>query len=258
MRSVIKWAISNSPAMNTFLIASLIVGVVSMVIMRREVFPAFNLEILLVTVPFPGATPTEVEDGICQKIESAVANVDGVRKMTSVAKEDFGFVILELDNSTSEVQKALDETRSEIDQISSFLPPRAEEPEVKQIVFRAPAISLGILGPPLPPGVERDSPEALESQLQLRELAEEIRAELLDLRPVPPGNPVRKLFAGLFQPKGPAISSAEIIAERPYEISVEVPEDQLRQFGMSLGGFAQMVRLQNIDVSVVNMTTGGQ
>ena len=93
MRSVIKWAIANSPAMNTFLIASLIVGTVSMVIMRREVFPAFNLEILLVTVPFPGATPAEVEDGICQKLESATANIDGVRKMTSVAKEGFGYVL---------------------------------------------------------------------------------------------------------------------------------------------------------------------
>ena len=258
MRSVIKWAIANSPAMNTFLIASLVVGAVSMVIMKREVFPAFNLEILLVSVPFPGATPVEVEDGICQKLESAVANVDGVRKMTSVAKEGFGYVILELDNDVKEVQKVLDETRSQIDQIAAFLPPRAEEPEVKQIVFRAPAISVGIVGPELPPGVDRNSPEALESERQLRALAEEVRAELLDLRPVPPANPVRGLLAPLFQPKGPAISSAEIAAERPYEISVEVPEDSLRQFGMSLSGFAQMIRQQNIDVPGGKMITGSQ
>ena len=258
MRSIIKWAISNSPAMNTFLIASLVIGAVSMVIMRREVFPAFNLEIVLVTVPFPGATPAEVEDGICQKLESAVTNVDGVRKMTSVALEGFGYVILELDNSVSDVQKTLDETRSEIDQIRAFLPPRAEEPEVKQIVFRAPAISIGVIGPELPEGVERNSPEALQSERQLRELAEEVRAELLDLRPVPPQSLARKALANLFQPKGPAISSAEIVAERPYEISVEVPEDTLRQFGMSLGGFAQMVRQQNIDVPGGKMTTGSQ
>jgi multidrug efflux pump subunit AcrB len=258
MRSVIKWAISNSPAMNTFLIASLIVGTISMVIMRREVFPAFNLEILLVTVPFPGATPSEVEDGICQKLESAVSNVDGVRKMTAVAKEGFGYVILELDNNVSEVSKVLDDTRSQIDQIRSFLPPRAEEPEVKQIVFRSPAISVGIIGPSLPDGVERNSPAALDSERQLRELTEEVRAELLDLRPVPPKNPVRRMLAGLFQPKGPAISSAEIVAERPYEVSVEVPEDTLRQFGMSLDGFAQLIRQQNIDVPGGKMVTGSQ
>ncbi len=258
MRSVIKWAIANSPAMNTFLIASLIVGAVSMVIMRREVFPAFNLEILLVTVPFPGATPAEVEDGICQKLESATANIDGVRKMTSVAKEGFGYVILELDNNVSDVQMVLDETRSQIDQITSFMPPRAEQPEVKQIVFRRPAISVGIIGPELPLGVERNSPEALESERQLRELTEEVRADLLDLRPVPPVNPVRRILSSLFQPKGPAISSAEIAAERPYEISVEVSEDTLRQFGIGLSGFAQMIRQQNIDMPGGKMITGSQ
>ena len=47
MNSVIKWAIKNSPAMNTFLVAALIMGSVSMIIMRREVFPNFQLEILL-------------------------------------------------------------------------------------------------------------------------------------------------------------------------------------------------------------------
>ena len=256
MRSVIKWAISNSPAMNTFLIASLVIGTISMVVMRREVFPAFNLEILLVTVPFPGASPAEVEDGICQKLEAAVVNVDGVRKLTSVAKENFGYVILELDNKVSNVQKVLDETRSEIDQIRSSLPPRAEEPEVKQIVFRAPAITVGIVGPP--PLEDADSAQLLEAELRLREVAEEVRAELLDLRPVPPKNAVRKLFAGLFQPKGPAISSAEIVAERPYEISVEVPEDQLRQYGLSLSSFAQILRQQNTDVPGGKMTSGSQ
>lgn len=258
MRSIIKWAIANSPAMNTFLIASLIVGTVSMVVMRREVFPAFNLEILLVSVPFPGATPAEVEDGICQKVESAIANVDGVRKMTSVAKEGFGYVIMELDNSISDVQKVLDDVRSEIDQVQAFLPPRAEQPEVKQIVFRSPSISVGIVGPELPPGVDRNGREALESERQLRDLAEEVRSELLELRPVPPANPGRRIFAPLFQPKGPAVSSAEIAAERPFEISVEVHEDTLRQFGIGLPQFAQMIREQNTDVPGGKMITGSQ
>ena len=50
MKSVIHWAIKNSPAMNMILIASLLVGAISMIVMRREVFPEFSLEILLVSV----------------------------------------------------------------------------------------------------------------------------------------------------------------------------------------------------------------
>ena len=251
MKSVIRWAIKNSPAMNTFLIAALLIGAVSMVVMRREVFPNFSLEILLVSVPFPGATPEETEEGICQKIESAVSGIDGVKKMTSVAQENFGYVILELNSTVKDVQKVLNEVRSSIDQISSF-PPRAEDPEVRQIVFRAPAISVGIIGPTVEKGNE------LEQQKQLRLLAEEVRSELLDLRPVPPQSPLRRLCAKLFQPKGSAVSGADISAERPYEISVEVPEDALRQFGLSLRGFAQTIRQHNVEVPGGKMETASQ
>ncbi len=251
MKSVIRWAIRNSPAMNTFLIASMIVGAVSMVVMKREVFPNFALEIVLVAVPFPGATPAEAEEGICQKIESAVANLDGVKKMTSVAMESFGYVILELNGDVEDVQKVLNDVRSAIDQVSTF-PPNAEDPEVKQIVFRAPAISVGLLAP------DRNRPSTLEEKKELRELAENIRAELLELRPVPPSNPARNALKFLFQPKGPAISSAEIVAAQPYEISVEVSEDSLRQYGLSLEAIARIIRQQNADTPGGTMETASQ
>ena len=252
MKSVISWAIKNSPAMNTLLIASLLVGAISMVVMRREVFPNFELEILLVTVPFPGATPDEVEEGICQKIESVVSNVDGVKKMTSVAREDFGYIVLELRSDVTDVQPVLNDVRSQIDQISSF-PPSAEDPEVKQIIFRAPAITVGVLGPELDPGVD-----PLEAEIDLRELAEEIRQELMELRAVPPQNLARRALSFLFQPKGAAVSGADIIAEKPFEIAVEVPENRLRQYGVSLDGLVQMLRRQNVDMPGGKMETESQ
>jgi len=258
MRSIVKWAIQNSPAMNTVLIASLIVGTISMIIMRREVFPAFALEIVLVSVPFPGATPEEVEEGICQKVESAVGGVEGIKKMTSVANEGFGFVVLELHGYVEDVQKVLNEVRSEIQQIQSFLPPRAEDPEVKQIVFRAPAISVGVIGPELSDSAPRDGPVALQRELQLRQLAEDVRQELLNLKAVPPANKVRGFFSVLYQPKGMAITSAEIAGSRPYEIAVEVSEDTLRQFGLGLDQFAQIIRQQNVNIPGGKMETANQ
>ena len=251
MKSVIRWAIKNSPAMNTFLIASMIVGSLSMVIMQREVFPNFALEIVLVSVPFPGATPAETEEGICQKVESAVSNIDGVKKMTSVAMENFGYVILELDNNVKDVQKVLNDVRSAIDQVSTF-PPNAEDPDVKQIVFRAPAISVGILAP------KYDRPLTLQEEIELRELAEDVRSDLLELRAVKPKGFVRSLVRGMFQPSGPAITSAEIVAARPYEISVEVSEDNLRKYGLSLQTIAQIIRQHNSDTPGGTMKTPGQ
>ena len=69
MKAIIRWATKNSPAVNTMMVAFLLVGVVSMLRLRREEFPEFELEIILVTVPYPGASPGEVEEGICQRLE---------------------------------------------------------------------------------------------------------------------------------------------------------------------------------------------
>ena len=55
--SMVRWAIRNTPAMNTIVLAVLIVGVLSAFMLRREVFPQFELEIILVAVPYPGASP---------------------------------------------------------------------------------------------------------------------------------------------------------------------------------------------------------
>ena len=71
MRSVIRWAVSNSPAMNIIMAAVLLVGAFCARSLRRETFPEFDLDMIMITVPYPGATPEEVERGICQKVEES-------------------------------------------------------------------------------------------------------------------------------------------------------------------------------------------
>lgn len=241
--------------MNTFLIASLFVGAISMVIMRREVFPNFALEILLVSVPLPGATPEQVEESICQKIESELSQLDGIKRMTSVANEGFGYIILELNNGV-DVQKVLNEVDGKVKQVQ--LPEETNGlRDVKQIVFRAPAISVGIMAP------NRARPPTLEEEIQLRRLAEEVRADILDLRSLKIEDPVklatsRKLLGFLYEPSGPCVSSAEIVAARPFEIAVEISEDTLRKYGLTLEGVASEIRDQTVDLPGATMKTASQ
>ncbi len=257
MRSLIRWSIRNSPAVHALLITTLLLGAISFIVMRREVFPNFRLEMLLVTVVFPGATAAEVEQGICEVLESSISGTENVKKMNSVAREGSGFIILELDNTVKDVQPVLNDVRRRIDRVSNQLPPRAEKPELQQIVFRSPSISVGLIGP----GTTDD--QDLDAEHALRAIGEEIRTELLELRPVQYTTQekltnLRAMFAPLYQPKGPAVTSAEIVAQRPYEIVIEVNEDSLRQYGLSLKRFAQAVREHNIDVPGGKMETAGQ
>lgn len=249
MRNVIRWAVRNSPAMNTLLIAVLAMGVISMGTMRREVFPEFELEIILVTIPYPGASPEEVEDGVCQKIEEAVTSIAGIRKQTSVAKEGAGFLVLELEPSVKDVQKLLAEVRSEIDQIPSF-PELAEDPEIKQITFRAPAIHLGILGPP------STDPE---SEARLRAITEQVRDELLQQPPAPPDNVVAQVLSVLKPARETGgITSAVVLGAKNYQIDVEISEDTLRRHGLTLQEVAQIIRRENLEFPGGTIRTSGQ
>jgi len=226
MKLLIKWAITNSPAMNTMMAAVMVVGTASLFMMRREVFPEFDLEIILISVPYPGASPSEVEEGICQKLEEAVRSIDGIKKQTAVAQEGGGFLVLEL-HTDVDVQRTLNEVRGEIDRIPSF-PELAEDPEIEQITLRQVAIRLGVLGPDDP------SPDA---DLALREVAEQVRTELLLL---------------------PAVSQASIVGARQYQIDVEIDEATLRNYGLSLTQVADIIRRENIEMPGGSMRTESQ
>lgn len=227
MRSIIAWSIRQTPAMNTIMAAILIVGIVSGFMLRREEFPQFDLEIILVAVPYPGASPEEVETGICQKIEESIRSVEGIKKITSVAKEGTGNVIVEVQADVPSVQQVLSEIQSEIDRIPSF-PDLSEEPEVQQVTFRYPAITVGIIA--------AEGTEEEDVELELRDVTEQVRDNLLLID---------------------EISVADIVGERDYQIDVEIPEKTLRQYGLTLTDVAARLRQRNLELPGGNIRSKG-
>jgi multidrug efflux pump subunit AcrB len=208
------------PAMNTLVMAILLMGGLAFAAMRRETFPEFELEIVLVAVPYPGATPDEVEEGICQKIEEACRSVAGIKKLTSVAQEGMGYCVFELNENVKDTLKVLGEIRSEVERIPS-LPELAEDPKVEQVTLRTPAIKVGVLAPLAADGSEE------VSEAGLRDVAEQVRDDLLSL---------------------PAVSAANLIGARDYEIDIEIREETLRKYGLSLQKVADIVRRENLEL----------
>ena len=228
MKELIRNSIKNAPAMNTLMVGILIVGTVCFGMMRREVFPEFALEIVLVSVPYPGASPDEIERGICQKIEEAVQTIDGIKKVTSVAAENAGSVVLELRADIKDVQKVVAEVRSEVDRIPSF-PDLAEDPEIQQITFRESAINLSVLAP--------ERADGSVDRLELRAVAEQVRDELLLL---------------------PSISQVTLSGALDYQIDIEIDEDTLRKHGLSLPQVAAIVRQENLELPAGKIKGEGQ
>ena len=187
-------------------LAALLTGTV-----RREVFPEIAPNIVTIQVPYPGATPTEVESGICLRIEEAVEGITGVDKVSSTANEGMGMVIVEALQNADMVQ-VLADVKARVDAITN-LPVEAEEPVVGQLVVRKEVINVTIAG---------DADERT-----LKRLAEQARDALAAL---------------------PQISQVELAAVRPDEIAIEVAEDALKRWGLTFDQVAQAVRRSSIDL----------
>jgi multidrug efflux pump subunit AcrB len=228
MDKVVRWAVKHMAGVNFLVFAIIAGGLFSFFGMRRETFPEFQLEVILVSVPYPGATPDEVESGICQKIEEAVQSISGIKKLTSICREGGGFTLVQLESNVKDVQKALSEVRSAVDRISVFFPVRSEKATVEQITFRVPAIRVAVIGP-----AAGDS----GTEQRLRTLAENVRSRLIEL---------------------PNVSQAQIQNVKPYQIDVEISEDTLRKYGITLNQAAMIIRKENLEMPSGQLKSDGQ
>ena len=219
MRKLGQWSIHNSVAVNLIMVIILVAGIVTLVNMRREMFPQFALDMINIGVTYPGATPTEVEEGICIKIEEKIKGIEGITRTTSTSRENRGDVTVELE-SGADVRKVLDDIKADVDSIDTF-PEEAEEPETIEIINRNPAITVAVFGR----GSER----------QLRRLAERIRDDLVDTD---------------------TISQAALVGVREYEIAIEVSEENLRRYGLTFDRVAAAVRTGSIDLAGGTIKTG--
>lgn len=229
MKSIVRWSVDNAPAINVLVIAVLLLGVSRATSMQREFWPYSNLDVVQVSVVYRGASPEEIEESICQRIEESVRSIDGVRRITSVSREGSGMVSIELNAEVNEadVQEVLADVRSRVDSIPSF-PALAEAPEVARQQPRTTALQVGVVGP---------ADDSVKSQLVLRELAERVRSELLLL---------------------PEITQAEVIGAPDFQIDIEIAEETLRQYNLTLTQVADVVRNENIEIPGGTLRTQSQ
>ena len=219
-RDWIGWMARNSVAANLVMAVLLCGGFVSVVRMKQEVFPDFELDRVSVSVPYPGAGPEEVEQGIVLAIEEAVRGLDGVDEVTSSSREGIGVVNIDL-LLGADGQKVYQEVRQEVDRITTF-PEEAEEPSIVLVSRKREVISLALYG---------DQPEAV-----LRGVAEQLRDLLL---------------------QDPDITQVELEGTRPLEICVSVSRENLRQYNLTLEGVAQVIGRSALELPGGGIKTGG-
>ncbi len=217
----IAWMTRNPVAANLCMAVFIIGGLlILLTAVRQEVFPAFDVDTVRITVPYPGASPEEVEKGILLAVEEAVQGIDEVKEIQSTASEGMGAVNVEL-RFDADMNKALADIKNEIDRITSF-PLDAEEPTVRLLTTRRQVLSFVLYGD--------------QSERVLRELAESVRDDLL---------------------KDDRITQVELEGVRPLEIRIEVPQANLRAYGLTLEEVARRVRRSAVELPAGGVKTPG-
>jgi len=219
---LLAWFAKNSVAANVFMAIILAGGVFVGMRVRQEVFPEVNLDTVVVTLPYLGASPEEVEQGVVLATEEAVRDLDGVDTVTSIAREGVGVVWVELEND-ADPNRVLSDVESAVARVTAY-PANAERPTVSLATSRYRQVSLVVYG---------DQDEAT-----LKALAEQMRDELLD---------------------DDRITRVELAGVRSPEISIEVPPENLRTYGLTLDDIAARIRAASVEIpGGVVKTSGGE
>jgi multidrug efflux pump subunit AcrB len=219
-RGPISWMVQNRITPNLLMIFLLLGGLFMTTRIKQEVFPEFDLNMVTISVDYTGAGPEEVEQGIILAVEESIRAIDGVKELTATAKEGNGTVRAELTEGADQ-QKIYQEIQQEIDRITTF-PEDAEEPRVTLANHLREVIAMNLYGD--------------VAEMTLRRSADRVRDRLL---------------------QHPGITQVELTGARDYEIHVEVPQERLRAYGLTLTGIAQTIDSASTEIPGGSVDTAG-
>ncbi|NND66760.1 MAG: efflux RND transporter permease subunit [Halioglobus sp.] len=230
MGGPIRWFVHNPIAANLLMIFLVIGGLLALPALDKKYFPDVKLNIVSVSMPYPGAGPSEVEQQICKRIEEAVHDLNGVQEIRSKAQQSMGTVLIEAEPGY-DIQRLTAEVKTRVDAITTF-PVDAERPIVTELAHRHRMVMITLAA----------DMEARE----LKELSERLRDDLA---------------------AQPHVSVVELSTRRPYEVAVEVSELDLRRYGLTFSEVVNAIRGSSLNLPAgaiksqegdINLQTRGQ
>lgn len=212
LKSSLRYLFGNPVLANILMLLIVCCGLAGYLTMVREIFPRFTLDVITVTVNYPGADPEEMEEGIAIKLEEALEGTEGIKDISTVSQEGLCTAVIEC-KENADVSWVKDKVKNLVDSITTF-PADAENPIVSEVEFRDAVCSIVIWG---------DLPEH-----QLKEMARKLEYELLQLD---------------------GISQTGISGIRDYEVAIEIKEANLRKYNISFEQVSQAVKSNGVNLS---------
>lgn len=210
---MIAWFTRHPTAANLLMAAIILLGLVTLPQLQRETFPEIKNDKVQVSVIYPGATASEVEDAICRRLEDATESVVGLDETRCEASEGRGVATLVMLEG-GDMARFLDDIKSNVDAIDDF-PDQTELPIVEELGRTDAVVSVAITGP--------DDPVTLKAY------AEAVKARLK---------------------KRADVAEVNIKGFTDHQLRIEIPLQRLRQYGLSATDVANSVKQQSIGVPI--------
>ena len=209
--SLPRFGVTRPVPVRVFMMAVLVAGVIVAMTLRREFFPESDPDEVRITMPYPGATPQEIEESLARKVEDAIVELDEVDEITTTISEGVGVVVVEFRDGVT-VSEGHEEVERAVELLTD-LPEEAEEIHVVEFEPRLPAIMLTLYG---------DADEDILKQA-IRDTADELRSL-------------------------PGMGEIEISGVREYEIRIEISPSKLLEHALSLPQVSDAIRAWMNDV----------
>ncbi|MEM9328737.1 MAG: efflux RND transporter permease subunit, partial [Bacteroidota bacterium] len=219
MKGLIKFFIQYPTLVNLFLFLLVGIGIMQLSRTRSTSFPSQKVRYIDVTVAYPGASPSEVEDGITIKIEDNLEGVAGIDRVTSASRENLAIINVELEEY-ADPNKLLVEVKNAVDKINDF-PSGVEPPSIEKREPQDMTVSFGLVG---------DFPLQV-----MKDYAEEIRDDLMNM---------------------PGISRVYVAGVPDEEIEVRIRENDLRAHNLSIQQVMLAIRNTNLETFGGSIETG--
>ncbi len=211
MRTPIAWFVRNPVATNLMMLIFLVGGFIAYNTINQEEFPDIEFGLIQVSVQYLGATPEEAESAVCLRIEEALEGTEDIDVFTSTAREGGCDATLTLATG-ADLNSVLNDVKGKVDAIQTF-PVEVERPIVRSFSASGNVMTMAL--------------SSKTDDANIKVIAEEIRNDILDL---------------------PEVSTVNIEYIRPFEISIEVSEYTLRQYGLTLDQIALAIDRASLDL----------
>ncbi len=208
-------------------LALIVLGVIGYSRLPVELFPDISMPIVSVMVPYPGASPEDVENQVTKPIEEALAVLQGVKKIRSTSTEGVSIVVVEFELELSAKEQAA-EVREKVENIRKNLPMDILQPQYEKFdPADQPIVTYGIT-------------------------SNDPNVTLGDLRYIVE----KKLKPFLERIDG--VAAISLVGGEEREIAISVSRDRLSTYGISINDVTNAIRSANIELPGGRVTNGAQ